>query len=355
MLDVAHWDDARVGIHSALHVSVGGPHPLAFTGHFAQPASTVDMRIYCAQLLEDFARRGGNVIIGTVRAEELEHLAAGYDLVVVSSGRASLTELFPRMPEYSPYTEPQRHLIAGLFRGIADATPPGTSLALSPGHGEVISVPILTFSGQRMGLLIEAIPDGALDVLYGMHYEGDPRRFEATLLDLIREHAPELYGRIDREAFGLTRPADLLQGAITPIVRQNYHRIAPGTFAVALGDVHVAHDPILAQGANAASHTAWVLGGAIRDSDRFDEPFCQDVAARMWEYLGAASAWSNAMLAPPPPHIEELLAAAEAIPAVADGFVDSISAPIRGWENVNDPAHTAAFLAASGWRTAGVA
>jgi hypothetical protein len=205
-----------------------------------------------------------------------------------------------------------------------------------------------------MGLLIEAIPDGALDVLYRMHYEDDPRRFEATLLERIQEHAPRLYGRIDPAVFGLTRPADFLQGAITPIVRQSYREIAPGRYAVALGDVHVTQDPILAQGANAASHSAWVLGEAIRDRRRFDESFCHDVAARMWEYLGAASAWSNAMLAPPPPHIGELLTAATAIPAVADGFVDSISAPMRGWEIVNDPAHTTAFLAASGWRTAGV-
>src|ERR1041384_523231 len=96
-----------------------------------------------------------------------------------------------------------------------------------------------------------------------LRYEDNPRHFEITALALLREHAPSIYNRIDLRAFGLTRPLDLLQGAITPMVRQGYARLENGRFAMAIGDVHVVNDPLIAQGGNTASHSAWALGQAI--------------------------------------------------------------------------------------------
>ena len=98
-----------------------------------------------------------------------------------------------------------------------------------------------------------------------MRYEDDPRHFEMTALALLREHTPSIATRIDVRSFGLTRPLDLLQGAITPAVRQGYARLDSGRFAIAIGDVHVLNDPLIAQGGNTASHSAWALGQAILD------------------------------------------------------------------------------------------
>ena len=92
-----------------------------------------------------------------------------------------------------------------------------------------------------------------------MRYEDDPRHFEMTALALLREHAPLIAARIDVRSFSLTRPLDLLQGAITPTVRQGYARLDNGRFAIAIGDVHVLNDPLIAQGGNTASHAAWAL------------------------------------------------------------------------------------------------
>ena len=63
--------------------------------------------------------------------------------------------------------------------------------------------------------------------------------------------------RIDAATFGLTRPLDLLHGQITPIVRRVWADVN-GTYAIALGDAWITHDPIAAQGANLGTRfPAW--------------------------------------------------------------------------------------------------
>ena len=73
-LGVAHWDAIGVDLtHYAFHLA--GEHPLAFTGVFDQPAMSVDMRLYCARLLEDFVQRGGDVRYGMLQADDLARLS----------------------------------------------------------------------------------------------------------------------------------------------------------------------------------------------------------------------------------------------------------------------------------------
>src|SRR6185312_12535587 len=93
-LGVAHWDASGVDLtHYAFYLA--GEHPLAFTGVFDHPAMSVDMRIYCARLLEDFAQRGGAVRYGMLQADDLARLSEEYDLVVAATGRGALGALFP--------------------------------------------------------------------------------------------------------------------------------------------------------------------------------------------------------------------------------------------------------------------
>jgi hypothetical protein len=105
VLGVNHWDAANVDLFRR-NVHVGGERPFAFSGDFAQPAILVDMRIYYARLLEDFAMRGGRVVVGALQAGDVERLSAEHDLMVVASGRGSLANMFPRIPEHSPYSKP---------------------------------------------------------------------------------------------------------------------------------------------------------------------------------------------------------------------------------------------------------
>src|SRR5512145_1389175 len=105
-LGINFWDDLNAGI-SSMHIYVHGEMPLYIHGDLEAPGLFVDLRMYFARLLEEFEARGGHVVTKPMDAEGVNALAGKHDLVVVSSGRGSLTEMFPRVPERSPFTEPQ--------------------------------------------------------------------------------------------------------------------------------------------------------------------------------------------------------------------------------------------------------
>jgi 2-polyprenyl-6-methoxyphenol hydroxylase-like FAD-dependent oxidoreductase len=169
------------------------------------------------------------------------------------------------------------------------------------------------------------------------------------VLELLRVHAPWLYELVQPAEFGLNRPLDLLQGAITPVVRRGYVPLRNGKFALALGDAHILNDPVTAQGANVASRAAWILGQAIMNDREFDQRFCETVEQRILEYALPVTEWTNAMLQPPPPHALEFLIAASQIPAVADAFVEGYNTPSRLWHILSSPERTTAFLHEYGW------
>jgi len=348
-LGVNYWDQADTEI-PRIHVSVGGEHPLAFIGNVTRPSIVVDMRIFFSRLLEEFAARGGQVVVAEMGLVDVERVSANHDLMVVATGRGGLSELFPRIPEHSPFTSPQRIICAGLFRGVSYPKPFGASLSIVPGHGELIEFPIYSFEPRVTGLLFEAIPGGVFEILSKLRYEDDPRRFERTMLKLLHQHAPAIYARIDLRRFGLTRPLDLLQGGITPGVRRGYARLGSDTWALALGDAHLINDPITGQGANTASKMAWMLGEAIRDGATFDEAFCKRMEQIAWDYAAPIVAWSNTMVQPPAPHQVELLVAAAQHQPVADTFANFFEYPHRAWEILSRPEHTTDFLRQYGWQ-----
>jgi 2-polyprenyl-6-methoxyphenol hydroxylase-like FAD-dependent oxidoreductase len=346
-LGVAHWEAPELGSLHAAHLRITGT-PVEFCGTLSEPASFVDMRLYEATLLEDFAARGGRIMFGALEPGDLSRLSLSHDLVVVASGRGRLADVFPRIPERSPYSQPQRRLFAGLFHGISRLEPNTLAFTIAPGHGEIFNAPFLTFDGLVHNLLIEGIPGGGFQALMDQRYEDDPKGFETTVLDVLRAHAPSVYERIDTQAFRLTRPLDQHKGAITPMVRRGYVALETGRLAIAIGDAHIQNDPVLGQGANAASHAAWTLGQAILDGAPFDEAFCRRVEDRIWEYTGAVTDWTNATLEPPTPHAEAVFAAATQDPAIGSAVINSLSQPQRGWAIFGSPQGAASLLSQFG-------
>ena len=182
-LRVNHWDDRAPDL-GALAVTVAGT-PIAFAGTLAPPSNVVDMRIYCARLLDDFSTRGGHVVIGTLAASDLDELSSRHDLLVMASGRGSLSNVFERVPEHSPNSEPQRLVVAGFYRGIRPRDPLGFEVVISRGHGEILVFPVFSFESGLTGLGIEAIRGGAFSGLSEVKYASDPRRFEQRVLDIL--------------------------------------------------------------------------------------------------------------------------------------------------------------------------
>ena len=344
LLGVNHWDFEDFGVFG-IHMYIGGaPSPIRWFGAKKRPASPVDMRIYQSTLLEDFQARGGRVVVGELQAGDVAKLSDEHDLMVVASGRGSLTEMFPRVAERSPYDVPQRNLTGAFYRGVDFTDPLGVIYSVSPGNGEIFKLPFTTFDRRLCSILIEAVPGQALDVISKVRYADDPKKFEATVLALVREHAPLIYERIDLREFAVNRPQDVIQGAITPTVRRGYAPLGNGKYALALGDVHIAVDPIIAQGANTASKCAFVLGESLLEDQPPDENFCRETEQKLWEAARAACEWTNAMLQPPPPFAVEVFAAAAQNPAIADELVQNFNAPERNWEIFSSPVNAANFL-----------
>ncbi len=174
-------------------------------------------------------------------------------------------------------------------------------------------------------------------------YDDDPKAHEALVLEKLRDHYPPIFERTDASSFGLTRPSSILQGSVTPTVRESY-AVVDGTFAIAVGDGHVTVDPVVGQGANAASFSAWTLGEAILEGGPFDEAFCRKVDERRLPFVLGVFDWTNFMLAPQP-HLFDLVGAMSQNRSLCDDFTENFNHPDRQWEHLQTPEATAAYIA----------
>jgi styrene monooxygenase len=347
-LGVNHWPDAGYFGH---YYFIGMPGaPIEFYGDLTTgPSRAVDYRIYLPTLMTDFEDRGGRVDYRAISVADLTELSAEYDLVVVGTGAGGLGQLFARDDQNSPFSEPQRQLCVGLFKGIAEQDTKAVTFGISPGAGEMIEIPTVTFGGDATALLFENHPGSDLEVLAHTRYEDNPRAFLDLVLDKLRTHYPVTARRVDEHEFDLANgPLDLLQGSVTPTVRHGHIKLANGATAVLLGDAHATVDPVLGQGANIASYAARVLGQEIMSADVFDEDFYAHVDARRANRVLDASRWTNFMLTALntlPDALTEFLSAVAQNRGLADKFTDNFNYPEKQWDLFSTPDNTGPWIA----------
>ncbi|NYE21155.1 styrene monooxygenase/indole monooxygenase family protein [Microbacterium immunditiarum] len=344
-LGVDHWPVEEYG-YGCHHHFVGGPN-LFYRGDFVSPSRAVDYRIYQPALMGDFEDRGGRIEIRSVEADDLGSLAARHDAIIVASGKRSLGEFFGIRAEKSPYAKPMRRLMVGLWTGVARTEPHGVTLSIAPGHGELIDIPIYSFAGHVNALLFENVPGGDTEVLADARYEDDPEAFRRLVLDKLRMHHPTVFERVDESAFQLTSTQDLLQGAVTPVLRNDYRVLDDGTVVIAAGDVHSVLDPVVGQGANSASYSGYTVGEEILEDRGFGEDLGRRAAERRRERIEAVSDWTNLMVQlPPADHIIQLLGAMSQDKALCDEFTENFNHPVRQWRDVvGSPEIAAAAIA----------
>ena len=280
-----------------------------------------------ADWLELFEQRGGKVVINAATVSDLDGLAGLYDLTVVAAGKGDIVSLFGRDPARSPYQAPQRMLAVTYVNGVSRRPEhpdvDAIRMNLVPGAGELFMIPALTLSGPCDILFWEVIPGGPLDVFREIT---DAAALTAAILKQIREHLPWEYERCAKAE--LTDRGGTLSGGYAPVVRQPVGVLPSGELVLGLADVVVANDPITGQGSNNASRAAHTLLSAIRSHEgRYDEAFMHAAFDAYWATVEVGTAWTNAMLAPPPPHVLEIIGAAGQFPAVANRFANGFSAP----------------------------
>jgi hypothetical protein len=136
-------------------------------------------------------------------------------------------------------------------------------------------------------------------------------------------------------------------------VRQPVGRLPSGALVLGLGDTVVLNDPITGQGSNNAAKAAdSYLRRIVDQGERpFDAAWMQATFDEYWDYAQWVSGWTNAMLLPPPPHVQKLLGAAATVPGVAAAIANGFDHPPSLYPWMADPDEADRFIEAGGRRT----
>ncbi|MGW9171109.1 styrene monooxygenase/indole monooxygenase family protein [Streptomyces decoyicus] len=354
-LQINFWENQAPRIEG-LGVSVAAPgshespegsqRAIDWVGKLDGYAQSVDQRVKMAGWMETFAQRGGQLVIHGVAVSDLDFFASRYDLTLVSAGKGELVSMFGRDASRSPYDAPQRALAVSYVHGMGPRPEhpefDAVRCNLVPGVGELFVMPTFTNSGRADILFWEGIPGGPLDVFQGVK---DPNEHLALTLELMEKFLPWEYARSTKAE--LTDANGTLAGRYAPTVRNPIGRLPSGGLVLGVADVVVANDPITGQGSNSASKcAASYLASIVERGDRpFDADWMQTAFDRYWNTAQHVTKWTNAMLAPPPEHILNLIGAAGQLQPVADRFANGFNDPSDFENFFYEPEKTNAYLA----------
>ncbi|WP_426366125.1 styrene monooxygenase/indole monooxygenase family protein [Streptomyces sp. E-08] len=329
-LGLNFWESQAPRIEG-LGVSVAGPDSgrlIDWVGKLGGYAQSVDQRVKMAGWMDTFAQRGGQLVIHGAAVGDLDYFARGYDLVLVAAGKGELVSMFGRDASRSPYGEPQRALAVAYVHGLGPRPEhpdfDAVRCNIVPGVGELFVMPTLTTGGRADILFWEGVPGGPLDVFQGIK---DPSEHLALTLELMEKFTPWEYARATKVE--LTDAGGTLAGRYAPTVRNPVGRLPGGGLVLGVADVVVANDPITGQGSNSASKCAAAyLAAIVEQGDKpFDEEWMRGAFDRYWKTAQHVTKWTNAMLAPPPEHVLNLLGAAGQLQPVADRFANGFNDP----------------------------
>ena len=79
----------------------------------------------------------------------------------------------------------------------------------------------------------------------------------------------------------------------------------------------------------------------------FDGAWMQQTFDDYWAYAQFVTGWTNAMLQPPPPHVINILVAAQSKPKVGKAFVNGFDDPRTFFPWLADPGEAEKFIAAA--------
>jgi flavin reductase (DIM6/NTAB) family NADH-FMN oxidoreductase RutF/flavin-dependent dehydrogenase len=294
----------------------------AFDVPLPAPARSVDLRVKVPALLDAVERLGGKVVVRSAGVEDIEELAASHDLVVVSTGRGGLVDLFPLDAGRTPYAEPQRTAALTYLRaGSGDSR---FRYHLLEGVGECFTCPALTVDGPCDIVVVTGVPGGPLDVWDDVT---SPETHLARLREVLAQHFPTESERL--AGAGLVDAGSTLRGRFTPGVRRPVGTLPSGARVLGMADVVVLNDPLTSQGSNnAIKSAASYLDAIVNHQGDFDGVWMERTFANFWRgWAHFATRWTNDWLRPLAPHQREALVAAAGVPGVAErvaaGFDDA--------------------------------
>ncbi|MDQ0634353.1 flavin reductase (DIM6/NTAB) family NADH-FMN oxidoreductase RutF [Arthrobacter pascens] len=347
------YESGAVPAINRISMRVSGESPDAPTEWEASldtPAHSIDQRIKSAAWIETFISAGGDFRIEKVSARMLEELTRDYELVVVSTGKGELGQVFPRDKSKSPFDRPQRvlalnYVTAGnQLPGASQESTDSIRMSMVPGVGEFFTFPGLTVSGLCQMMVFEGVVGGPMDCWSDVTTPQD--QLERSL-EILKEYFPH-----ESENFAgasLTDEGATLLGRITPTVRSAVGQLANGGLVFGVGDAVVLNDPLTGQGSNNATMAARYYLDSIlrRGNEAFDQAWMERTFDEFWRGWGQwAVAWTNDMLKPRREHQLAIFSDAVEHPALAASVVNGFDDPRTFFPWWFDSAAAAEFVEA---------
>lgn len=338
------WD-VSCPAYSSVAISIADRKANAFCyweSEYDPPAQSVDQRVKLPRWMELFEEIGGDLRITNVELDDLNEYARNSDLLIIASGRTSLSGIFPKVISWSPYDAPMRATtMLYVTPPEMDRTATQGGLAILPDIGEIVWFPAISIKGPCFILGFGAVIDGPLDV-----FRQGSRSSE--LLGRGKESINKyvLTQRGLWDTVELNDANGTLTGAITPYVRDPVGFLEYGRPVLGIGDAVVLNDPIAAQGANNASKTAQSYQQLIIDrGDRpFNEEWMRTASSAIWEELHWSVELSNAFLGRMPGHVQDLFVAAIDSAALRRKILCGFDSPASLIPWLSDPDLTKKFI-----------
>jgi hypothetical protein len=343
-LGINFWEE-QCPYTEGLGVTIAGPggeKALSWAYRLDEPGQSVDQRVKFPGWMRHFEEIGGTLLLAEAGIEDLEEYAAASDLVVVAAGKGDIALLFERDPARSAFDKPMRALALTYVTGMEPYKPfTRVSFNIAPGVGEYFVFPALTTTGPCEIMVFEGIPEGPMDCWGAVRTPDDHL---GQSLWILKTFFPWERERCDDVA--LTDDNGILAGRFPPTVRKAVARLPSGGTVLGMADAVVLNDPITGQGSNNAAKCAAVYleGILARGAEPFDAGWMEETFERYWDYAQAVTRWTNALLLPPPEHVQQLLGAAATLEGVGKAFVNGFDDPRTYSSWFFDPDGAAAFI-----------
>jgi hypothetical protein len=345
-IGINYWEK-QCPYTDALGVTIGAPDgskAVSWVYPLDKPGQAVDQRVKYPGLMKKFQELGGELVIQDAKIPDLEKYAREADLVIVAGGKGDITKLFERDAERSPFDQPMRALALTYVTGLAPYQPTRVAFNIAPTVGEYFVFPALTKTGPCEIMVFEGVPGGPMDCWDNVK---TPEQHLECSLDILKKFYPWEAERSKNAE--LTDPNGILSGRFPPVVRKPIGRLPSGALVLGLADAVVLNDPITGQGSNNAAKAARIYLKRILDNDTkpFDGAWMQKTFDEYWNYAQFVTGWTNAMLQPPPPHVINILVAAQSKPKVGKAFVNGFDDPRTFFPWLADPAEAEKFIQAA--------
>ncbi len=303
----------------------GGNRALFWEAKLDRFGQSVDQRVKFGGWIEEFAKRGGNLVFEDAGVQALEKYASTNDLLIVAAGKGEVARLFETDPSHSPFSTPMRALaLTYVKKMVPRKTFTAVAFSLIPGVGEYFVFPALTTTGACEIMVFEGVPGGPMDCWGDV---ATPEQHLQRSKEILQKFLPWEAERC--RDIELTDDMGTLVGRFPPTVRKPICKLASGRLAFGMADVVVLNDPITGQGSNTASKAAKVYMNHILEHGNkpFDATWMQQTFDSFWNYGQWVVKWTNSLLTPPPAHILQLMGAASQIPALASKITNGFNNP----------------------------